>query len=210
MEKTMSIHQALAEIKTYDARIERGIRAQFVLANKKSRMKIGSDTVKEAEDKMSGALSSVFALIENKKRIKSAITKSNNETIVSVGADTYTVSEAIDRKNMIMLEDELLATLTTQFKAAKDKVDENNDLVNLKLESYLQSVLSDKTKVDQGIIDGLSIKFRQDNEYELIDPCNLDKVITSLYDEVTAFKMEVDYKLSESNSVTFITIELVD
>lgn len=210
MEKNMSIHQALSEVKTYDDRITRGISASFVTANRKNNTKIGSDTIDKVKAKMSGNLDSVKALIENKKIIKSAIVKSNNSTMVSIGGKSYSVAEAIERKNMILLEESLLRSITDQYNKAKGQVDKNNDALPEKLENYLKSTLADKTKADSVVVETLTKQFMDNNMYELVDPNKLNDLIDTMYKEISDFKTEVDYKLSESNATTVITVNLVD
>lgn len=210
MEKKMSVHQALSEVKTYDDRINRGISSQFVVANRKNNAKIGSETVEEVKEKLKGNLMSVKALIENKKIIKSAIVKSNNTTTVKVGGKDYFVAEAIERKNMVVLEENLLHSIADQYNRVKGQVDKNNDALPEKLENYLKSALTDKTKVDETVVKVLTDKFMGDNEYEMIDPNKINLLIDVMYKEISDFKTEVDYKLSESNATTIITVNLVD
>lgn len=210
MEKNMSIHQALSEVKTYDDRIARGISASFVIANRKNNAKIGSETIEEIKNKMRGNLDSVKALIENKKIIKSAIVKSNNSTTVVIGGKSYSVAEAIERKNMTLLEDSFLRSITDQYNRMKGQVDKNNDALPEKLENYLKSTLADKTKADSAVVDALTKQFNDNNEYELIDPNKLCDLIDTMYKEISDFKTEVDYKLSESNATTIIAVNLVD
>lgn len=85
MKKKISVHQALAEVKTYEDRIYTGISAKFVVANKKSNKNPNGMTIAQLNDKMKGALDSVKALIENKKRIKAAINQSNAVTRITIG-----------------------------------------------------------------------------------------------------------------------------
>jgi hypothetical protein len=210
VKKTMSIHQALSELKTYEDRISRVLKDPFVVINRKGNVKIGGDTIEECKTKMKASLQSILALIENKKRIRAAVVKSNGMTVVAVGGKEYTVSEAIERKNMIVLEDRLVTSLSEQFTTALAKVEAINEALPQKLDSYLQSVLGDKGKADPENIAELTKNFRATNEYELVDPNSLGKRIKEMYDEISEFKGEVDYKLSESNATTFIEVDLVD
>jgi hypothetical protein len=47
--QTMSIHRALAELKTYDERIRRSMEMDFVIANKRSNDKIKGKTIDEVK-----------------------------------------------------------------------------------------------------------------------------------------------------------------
>lgn len=43
---------------------------------------------------------------------------------------------------------------------------------------------------------------------EMVDPCEVDKLIKSLSSEIETFKCNIDYALSEVNSNTYIYIEI--
>jgi hypothetical protein len=206
----MSIHRALGELKTYDNRIKNAICSQFVIANKKSNEKIGGKTVKEFTNAMKGNFNSVTSLIENKKRIKQAIVISNAETNVSISNVTYKVAEAIERKNLIRLEEEFLAQLKTQYKKERDKVENENNALQNKLEDYLKSVLGEKNNRTPEDVAKYTEDFEKRHKYDLIDPANIENYIKQLDKEIIDFKTEVDYVLSESNANTKISVDLVD
>lgn len=208
MEK-MSIHRALAEIKSYDDRISRAIRHQtYVIANKKSNDKIKGKSLEEVKRDIQKNYDRVESLISNKKKLKAAVVLSNATTKVTIDGVEYTVAEAIERKNMIYLEESLLNQLTSQYNTETLKVDNMNNELPEKLESYLQAILGEKDKRSADDIKMHTKAFNDRNMYELIDPFDIKGKIDKLYDEITKFKTEVDYKLSESNSTTFIEVDL--
>ena len=65
----MSIHRALAEIKTYNKRIASAVEQTFIIANKKSNEKIEGMTIEEYKSKIQSNIDSAKALIENRKRM---------------------------------------------------------------------------------------------------------------------------------------------
>lgn len=207
-EKTMSVHQALAEIKMYDNKIYRATMQTFVSAGRKGNEKIGSETKEEFSNSIKGNFDSVVALIENKKAIKSAIVLSNANTKVNIGGIEYTVAEAIERKAMITHEKQFLNSLKQQYRMANDKVESENNSLQPRLESYLKSVINEKDKNDIETVKMYEKQFRDVNEYELIDPCKVRNYIENLEKSIEDFETEVDYKLSESNTVTQITVNL--
>lgn len=206
----MSIHRALSELKTYDARIQNGKQRTFVAANKKSNEKISGMSVDEIKNLIKGNFDSIKALIENRKRIKAAISLSNAITKRAIGGIEYTIAEVIDRKNAIEYEETLLAELKNQFKVCNNKVENENVQMPGKLETYLQSVLGEKDKRSLEDIQKYTKDFESRNMYELIDPCNISTYIETLEESILNFKNEVDYSLSESNAITTIEVELVD
>ena len=206
----MSIHRALAELKTLDDRIGRAIKADFIIANKKSNDKIKGKTIPEVMQQIKGNFDSFYALTENQRRIKTAVVLSNANTIVTIAGKQYTVAEAIERKAKIHHDETFLKTLKLQFlKETTIVKDENEKLVD-KLEKYLQSILGDKEKRTADDIAAHTKAFEDRNKYELIDPQDVAKHIETLDKNILDFKTAVDYVLSESNATTFVEVDFVD
>ena len=206
----MSIHRALGELKTYDDRITKASELQFVIANKKSNEKIAGKTIEEFKSHVKGGFASYYALTENQKRLKAAVVLSNATTKVKIGGVEYSVAEAIERKAKIHHDISFLNKLKSQFNIQNKRVEEANDALPEKLESYLQSILGDKDKRTVEDIAAHTKAFEERNKYELLDPCNITMQIEKLEESITSFKTEVDYILSESNAVTFIDVDFVD
>lgn len=207
----MSIHRALPEKKTYDARILNATAVSFIISNKASNKKIGSKTIAEATSAIESNFKSVTALMENKKRIAAVIVSSNATTEVSIGGMTYKIAEAIERKQLIKLEENLLSTLKRQYTDAKAKADYENNLLPGKLEEYLKSILGgDKAQRSAEEVALHTTDFMAKNTYDLIDPLKLEDEIKKLEKDILDFKTNVDYVLSESNATTFVEVEFID
>ena len=98
--ETMTIHKALAELKILDDRIDGAILdAKFVTTKKNNQAKVHGKTVKEFGDNAGSSYSKITDLIRRRNAIKGAVNVSNANTIVKVGEKSYTVVEAIDKKN---------------------------------------------------------------------------------------------------------------
>lgn len=208
--KKMSMHRLLGELKTLEARISQGFRADFIKANKKSNDKIGGKTIDEFKEAVKGDFASAKKLIENKKVLKAASVASNAVTKVTIGGTEYTVADAIERKRLIKHEQAFLETLKMQYMKQRKLVEIENDALPTKLETYLQSVLGDKAQRSADDIERYTKDFESRNKFELIDPCNVEDYIKTLEKEITTFLGEVDYVLSESNATTFVDVEFVD
>ena len=206
----MSIHRALSELKVYDDRIQKAINKTFVVANKRSNDKIQGKTIEETKALIKGNFDSYYALTENQRRIKSAVVLSNASTKVKIGGVEYTVAEAIERKAKIYHDESFIRTLKNRFFAENDRVNNENEMLPQKTESYLESVLGGKDKRTVDEVEAHTKLFVDKNRFELIDPCDIVKQIDELETRVEDFKSEVDYVLSESNATTFIEVNLVD
>lgn len=205
----MSITRALAELKLLDSRINRNISsAKFVTSNKKSAKNVDGSMTKDEFDRLVKAdYQSIMSLIERKKIIKSSIVESNSKTIVIVGGVEMTVASAIERKNNILYEKTLLSQMKNQLRNAKYNVITKNEEVDEKLDSLLETMLGKENlkNIDKESNE-FSVKYKNDNEYEIIDPIDIELKIRNLEKEIEDFESEVDYVLSESNTVTKIAI----
>ena len=206
----MSLHRALSELKTYDSRINNALSEKFVISNKRSNEKIGSKTIDEVREMLKGNLKSSRTLIENRKIIKSALVAKNASEEADINNKTYTLADAIERKNAIVYEEKLLASLKRQYLSENNKMETSNDMIPNKLEMYLQSVLGTKDQRSQKEVEEHTKAFETKHTVELIDPNKVQDVIKELEEEILAFKNEVDYVLSEKNATTFIEVDLLD
>lgn len=208
----MSVHQALAEIKNFDSRIAKEIRdGQWCLPIKKSAKEYRGTPLDSVKANLVGSLQSVTKLIENRNNLKNAIIKSNNIAKVTISGEEYTVAEAIEKKKLIETKKVLLSKLKSRYNDASEEVEENNNGLDIKLESYLSSVLGgDKGNRKTEDIENLTNVFMNNNQYTLLDPNKITEVIDKIEKEIDAFATEVDYKLSESNAITKVQVDYKD
>lgn len=204
----MSVHRGLSELKLYANKIASLNSGSFVVANKQSNKTIGGRSIEDVNNLIKGNFDSMVALIENRKRIKDAIVKSNAMTNVSVNGKVMTVAEAIERKASIEFERNFLRILQNQFSQQNNIVDQQNLQLPTKLESFLQSTLGEKR--DVATVKDLTKTFEDNNKYVLIDPNHIQDYIQKLEKNIDEFVSQVDYTLSESNATTFFDVELVD
>lgn len=205
----MSVHRALGELKTYDDKIRKALAEKFVIANKKSNEKIGSKSLTEYKEELKGNLQRVKDLVENRKRLKSVIVMSNAKTVVTIGGEQYSVAEAVERKNFITVEEDILETIRAQYNSSMRMIEKANNELPSKLENYLASILGEKAQRKIEEIEEYTKAFENKHKYELVDPNNISDYIKELDESIMKFKTEVDYVLSESNATTFIEVDFV-
>lgn len=206
----MTICRALAEIKLLDQRINRKIRENmYVAANKKSAKKV-NNSVNKDEFITSGmsAYQSILDLIERRKKIKAAIVASNAITTVTENEVEMTVADAIERKTSICYEQSLLAELERQYNSALSKTNTENEKVKQKLDEFLLATLGKegKSKATEDEINAISKPYTEQNELEIVDAIGVKDIITNMKDNVEKFISEIDFVLSESNTITKIEI----
>ncbi len=205
--KKLSIHRALTELKMLNLRIETATNeVSAVVANRKSNSKINGVDIQEYEKQMQASYDKVVGLISYRNKIKALVVQSNASTKVIVGKEEMTVAEAIERKQSIQYEKNLLEIMQHQYRSTINTVAKENDALPAKLETYLINILGNKDKQSPDEVKLHTETFMKRNEYEVIDPLNVKKQIESLSTCIEEFESEVDAVLSESNATTFIEV----
>ena len=206
----MTVHKALAEIKVMDDRINTAIYSGvYCLANKHSNEKVKGIAVEDYKKVMHGYYDKANDLIKRNEAIKKAVVLSNAVTKVKIGDNEYTVAEAIWMKNHgIDNKEELLEKLQQQYNKAQAEILKNNgEELDKRAEQYVIGIYGSKEgKTDTEAFEKTKKEFIKANQYELLDPIGVLKVIEDLEKEIDTFKAEVDAALSTSNAITEIEV----
>ena len=211
----MTIHKALAELKTMDDRIAKAIRdTTYVLAVKHSAEKINGVKVTDFKENMKSGYQKVTDLIARRDAMKRAVVLSNATTKVTVGDKEYTVAEAIEMKNHGMeFRSALLYQMNSAYVTAQNELNRNGgEALEKKAEQYILAVINAQPKDSKMSVDSEAMKvmrqqYIENNTYDLVDPMGIAKVIESLDAEINEFNTEVDAALSVSNALTVIEFE---
>ena len=211
----MTIHNALAELKTLDTRIEKAIReTPYVLAVKHSAEKINGMSIADFKTQIKSCYQKATDLIARRDAMKRAVVLSNANTKITIGGNEYTVAEAIEMKNHgIEFKERLLNAMTYAYNDAQNDLNRNSgDSLERKAEQYVLAVIQAQPKdskmtVDSDAMQSLRKTYIENNTYDLIDPLGVANVIKSLEDEINKFNTEIDAALSCSNALTVIEFE---
>lgn len=211
----MTVHKALAELKTMDDRIARAIRdTTYVLAVKHSAEKINGMTVQNFKEKMRSGYQKATDLIARRDAMKRAVVLSNATTKVKVGENEYTVAEAIEMKNHGMeFRSTLLRQMNSAYVTAQSELNRNSgETLEKKAEQYVLAVIAaqpkdSKMSVDSDAMKALRKTYIENNTYDLVDPLDVTKIMETLDAEINEFNAEVDAALSVSNALTVIEFE---
>ena len=204
----MTLARALAEIKLLNSKIEKNIDNLRLVATKTGKKDIINGSNERIEDfnvKAQSDYQSITDLIARRNLIKSKLTQANAVTYVTIGDKTYTIAEAIDRKNSIQIEKDLLLKmkqlLNNNIKIMNTANDKMEDNINKMVETKMGT---DKSKSDD--IADLKRIFRESDTTTLVDPLNIQNKIDGLEKSIEEFELNIDFTLSEANAINTIEI----
>lgn len=198
---TMSVTQALAELKLLKKRLDHGLcDAQWVkIATKTTPVNVEKFTVAAK-----ASLQSYTALCDRYTRLKSAIVKANAETRVKIGSWEGTVADAIEFKRSIEFKKSLLESMKEQLVNVREHYEAEQGQLTSRLERLLASELGKDVRTNPETITALTTTFRENNRVELVDPLDLATHVKELEEEIDSFETNVDWVLSEANGRTMI------
>ena len=212
MEKTISVQQGLNEIKLYDKKIQRVIqRANLVSVEAKGSVVDHNITIEDFKKEAQSSFDSIKALIANRNKIKQAIIVSNSVTKVTIGNDTMTVAEAIERKESIFYDKSLLQNIKHDLQKASKRVQAFNSSIDDDAQKVIEKALDGKSaKESKELVESIQAQYDSRKASVLEGVKNLDKISIDLEDSISQFESDVDFVLTTSNCTTMITVDLVD
>lgn len=206
----MTVHKALAELKTLDDRINSEITGSiFVKANRHNNMKIFGKSVEDFRADTTSSLQSVMALIERRNAMKRAVVLSNAVTKVEIGGVEYTVAEAIEMNNHGMENwIDFRDFLRDQYSSVKRMVEsENGEKLANACENYIQTMFGSKDKINNPDIEEARKMYIDSHSYDIVTGFNIEEIISVLTKKIDDFKAEIDSALSVSNALTIIEFD---
>ena len=215
MEKKLTLTEALAELKLLDKKIDKKIYelnlGKFYLID----YKVGKEKVtrknklteQEIKDKAGSILQSLTDLMENRKILKAKIAEKNAVTKVTVNGKDYTIVEAIERKNNLSKEKEVVEILLSQLDSINRKVTDINERANKEVDTLLEAKLSSDSKNQNAQeIENLTKILLENKIATIIDPLNINEIVEKLQNDIDEFERQVDVALSIVNATTYIEI----
>lgn len=208
-----TITRALAELKLLKDRVSKETEYLQLIAVKhgnKLRSPYSQYKEKDFIDQAKSGYQSVCDLEKRIEEIKNKIDVSNFTTKVFIGDKEMTIQEVLNYKNHILAIKEHRLFRLKEFKRVAlfdhDKaISENKQKVD-KLTTDKNSGSSTKSAGE--IEEDASTFVDKLYEVSLVDPIGIDSEIDKLEKEINEFKHNIDFVLSESNSIT--TIEVSD
>ena len=211
----LTLTEALVKLKLYDKKIEKKYQTLSIgkiidIQKGKSNKLLYSDLeITNFKNEAKSYIDSIKQLIKNRATLKSKIVEANAKTKLTIANKEYNIAEAIERKNSIEYDKELVRALSEILENAKSEVLNHNQIVENEVDEMIKAQLENENKSQKNIskeTETLREMLLSNKEYKLINPLNLEKIIDELNTEIEEFESEVDVKLSIANSNTFIEI----
>ena len=202
----MNMHRLLRALKTYDDRIEKIIEDGTFVATLTDKHKDYKDP-DILVNKINSDYQRLNALMNNKIILEQAKIMSNSTTTCVIGGKTYTVAEAIKRKERLKMEKQVLEKLKRQKRYAEAEAnrvlaDLNDDLTR-KIKSIFGETPENPAEVETYIA-----RYEQEHAPKFVDPLGIDALINILEKDIIDFEIEVDAVLNESNAITVVEVVL--
>ena len=209
--RKVSITEALVELKLYDKKINDAIAQLGIYAiagKRKGAATLGTlGKIEEFEEKSKALYQKVTDLIRNRDELKAAIVESNAKTYLDVNGVNMTRAQAIEMKNSISYKKTLLNRMKATWFEIVSKVNAENKKVDSKIEE-MKLAIAGRDSARKLTAEDLAFEgpYRDNNEFELIDPLKLQDKMLALEAEIDGFESSVDSALVISNSTTFIEV----
>lgn len=213
--KTLTVQEALNELKVLDKRIERKLGdTKYVGVVQEDKLVYPASSKGDKDKFISDAKSSIDSLLDliaYRHALKAGVLRSNALTEIVIGDKKMTVAEAIDYKTSIQSEKDLVQTLVNDLTQATTKMTRINNDIDTALEKKQNNLLgSDKDDKNSDVIKFL--KEQAEKEKATVLELEIGKALVSDYtkaklDSIEQFEQTVDFKLTASNVATEITVE---
>lgn len=206
-----TITRALSELKLLKDRYQKEVRQLNLVAVMHGSKLRNPNSMYKQEDFEAQAKESYQSVCDLERRIKEIKDKidiSNFTTKVMIGDKEMTVQEALNYKNNILdLKEIRLASMKNIRSSALASFDRALDENKAKVDRMTTDKRESST-LKAGEVEEDAVKYVEKlYAVSLVDPLKLDDEIKDLEKEITDFKGNVDYALSESNSVTYIEVD---
>ena len=211
--ETMTVHEALCELKTIEKRIVRAINdCKFATTNRHYNQKINGIDIKEYCDNQADNYKSACDLINRRNAIKRSVVRSNAVATVNICGTEMTVAEAIDMKNNgIQFQKMMYDTMASQLKLAQTVIErENGDALQRRADQHIEATYGRQTDMKNIAEDVRKDRdqFIVNQTMELVQPANMNLIaeMKRIDKEINDFNTKVDAELSVSNAITKIEI----
>lgn len=199
----ITLTQALSELKMLDKRIVKATTTSILMDTLVGGNPISKVSKEDKTKEINSNLTSINSLITRRKNIKSALTQANATTNIEIGKNKLTIAEAIDYKEYIRYERGLVAKLIDEYAKNVSQVEQQN----IRVEKQVADIMKNEDGKQNSTAD-LTASYKKMYEASLLDPLGISTLIKTKQDEIDEFETNVDFRLSEINSITKINVKI--
>lgn len=208
-EQTYTITRALTRVKTLSSRLEElgdiggrniGNYIGTVLEQRKD-----SDGSKKYAEMANANFNSFNDLFDELTKVKNAIKASNAVTTITINGETMTISEAITLKECVHVKRNFYRELLRRYEECEKSVERAEAEIEDKARKQVEKLNLDSKDNYETILDAARTSVVKDSRIVVVGIDNIEKVREE-FNKLDNFFEEIDYKLSESNAVTVITL----
>lgn len=216
-ENAVTVTRALSYLKSLDDKITKTIVSSTLVGVVKGDQKRlhhpnNSGSLEMFNRNAQSNFDSICKLMSNRDKIRAALTKSNAETLVTIGGKSMTVADVIEyRRSRIPLMDLLIQQLRNQILTCNNSVAHENHVMEETIERQSTTLYGkDSSKKADGadFLRTMRKELESQHMAALHDPLGIQEIIIELTKELDTFRQEVDYVLSEANATTFLDVDL--
>ena len=207
--ESMTVHQALCELKVADKRIKKLIDETYCYTRKAKETKVSGRPVEEVEDEIKANYQKFVDLTNRVNAIKAALSDSNAKTVITVAGKQMTVAEAIYLNNYgVRNKKDFVAMIMAELSVCQDKVDEANEKLEARCDKAVADMYgTDGAKKNSKEVEEYRNTFYNQNAQVLVDPIGIMTVAKKIQEEIDEFESTVDAAIQMSNATTTIEIE---
>lgn len=210
--ETMTIHQALAELKMLDKKINDAIgNGVFTYYKLSQNEDVRGQKPSAFCDRMASDYQSIKDMMTRYNAIKKGVIQSNATTRLTVGTKELYVAEAIAMKAVYAQAlRNLRDTISRQYTSVTASVDNNNTKAMAAAEKAAYDIAkpTDGTEIDPKVVENLIKVTVAPKLQEVLTPTGIDmpSEIDKLTKALDSFVVNVDAALSTSNALTKIEV----
>lgn len=213
--QTLSITRVMASLKSLDARLNQAINAGPYMALSKGAtnpvlVNVAYSDVASFESASKANYDSIVKLMDNRNKLRAALTQSNALVKVKVGGVERSIAETLEYRRSVV---PVMTSFIELLKAQLGKFTTLKDSADKQLEETIERQSTAMTgqgtaKADPGFLTTLRGQLESNLKTNLVDPLGLRAVIEKHQKELDSFLLEVDYVLSEINATTTVDVDL--
>lgn len=208
-EQTYTITRALTRVKTLSNRLEElgdiggrniGNYIGTVLEQRRE-----ADGSKKYVETANANFNSFNDLFDELTKVKNAIKASNAVTTITINGETMTISEAITLKECVHVKRNFYRELLKRYEECEKSVERAEAEIEDKARKQVEKLNLDSKDNYETILDAARTSVVKDSRIVVVGIDNIEKVREE-FNKLDNFFEEIDYKLSESNAITVITL----